>query len=105
MEAAPGARRTEPINFGINTRQKGMMQMDIRTICVLIVIVVMAVLVTWRIARNKDKAQCIGDIYVDWTDPLNVEFYMALDKEPDKSIKDHDIVYMRVNYVGTAKEA
>lgn len=79
--------------------------MDIlQTVCQLIAEIVITAIVVWKIAKHKMQARCIGDIYVDWTDPLNVEFYMALDKEPDKSIKDHDIVYMRVNYVGTAKE-
>ena len=72
--------------------------MDIRIVFVLIMIAVIALtaLVTWRITLNRRKTQCIGDIYVDWTDPQDVAFYLALDKPPDESIKDHDIVYMRV---------
>lgn len=70
----------------------------------LIVEIVLVAVAAWKIAKRSMKTQCLGDIFVDWTDPQNVEFYMALDKAPDESIKDHDIIYMRVHDVSGGKE-
>lgn len=78
--------------------------MDIQVVVLIaIVVAVMTATATWQVAQHKAKMQCLGDIFVDWTDPQNVEFYMALDKAPDESIKDHDIIYMRVHDVSGAQ--